>query len=243
MSLFHTEAAVTRPGVRSPHRVEFIRRVYTWLAIAMLVTGGGSFLSIRSGLTERIFFEGNGAIMLLLAYLLWVGLGKGLEAVQDRPGLNVALFFVFSVYTGFFISGFIVVAMVIGGAVTGSPMTFVYMAVGMLVLVFLSLTLYAFMSRRVTFVRGLFVVSAVALVCEIVMSRYVDSSAIGLMVTYGLMVAMGGFALWKTDNVMNDYTDNEYITGAMHLYLAYVLIFVWFISESIRRASNRDDDD
>jgi FtsH-binding integral membrane protein len=147
-------------------------------------------------------------------------------------GLNVVALFAFTTLTGVVISPLLYV---LGRTNPGSILT-----AGLLtVAIFGGLTAYVFISKRdFSFMRGMLTVGLIVVVVAALANFLLVSSAFGFAISAAVLLLFSGFVLYDTSNIIRHYPVNEYISGALALYLDAFNIFLALLN--LLNAGDRD---
>ena len=149
------------------------------------------------------------------------------QKVRHSPGVNTLAFAGYALFTGFVVSGIVLVALYYGQMLTGNPGTYVWQAFGLTALVFGGLTGYAFFTKRdFSWMRGMLVVATFALMGMLVVEFFVQSSVFALATSFFAVLIFGGYTLYDTQKILRTYPPNEYIAGAVQLFTDFVLLFM-----------------
>ncbi len=196
-------------------RIAFIRKVYALFFAATLFAIGGVLLGLAFP-PLMIFAVGHPIIM----FIAMIGGVIGAQAVRHVPGVNLAALFGFTTLTGVIISP---VLYVIGRTNPGS----ILQAGVMTVAIFGGLTAYVFVSRRdFSFLRGMVTVGLVVVIGAGLINIFVGSLGLGFAISAAALLLFAGFVLYDTSNIIRRYPTNEYVAGALSLYLDAFNIFL-----------------
>jgi FtsH-binding integral membrane protein len=197
-------------------RMGFVRKVYGLFFIATLFAIGGVALGF-------VFPP----VMMAAARHPWIALIVllggvfGAQAVRHVPGVNLLALFGFTTLTGVIISPAIWYFSLINPA---SILQAGVLTVG----IFGGLTAYVFISQRdFSFLHGLMWTGLIVVVLAGFLNvLIVGSSALGFAVAAASLLLFSGFVLYDTSNIIRRYPTNEYVAGAMDLYLDAFNIFL-----------------
>jgi FtsH-binding integral membrane protein len=156
-----------------------------------------------------------------IAFFLMIGGVIAAQALRHKPGLNLVALFGFTTFTGLMISPLLYI---IG---RDNPAS-IFQAGALTVGIFGGLTAYAFISNKdFSFMRGMLVVGLITVVLGGLLNvLMVGSSALGFGLAVGALLLFSGFVLYDTSNIIRRYPTNEYIAGALDLYLDAFNIFL-----------------
>jgi len=196
-------------------RMSFVRKVYALFFAATLFAIGGVLLGISIKPLTMFAFEHP-----IIMFLAMIGGVMGAQAVRHVPGLNLAALFGFTTFTGIVISPLIAI---ISQVNPGSILAAGVLTVG----IFGGLTAYVFISKRdFSFLRGMVMVGLIVVILAGVVNIFLGSGALGFAVAAATLLLFSGFVLYDTSNIIRRYPTNEYVAGALSLYLDAFNIFL-----------------
>jgi FtsH-binding integral membrane protein len=196
-------------------RIAFIRKVYSLFFVATLFAVGGALLGLAYTPLMAAALQHP-----IIIFILMIGGVMGAQAVRHVPGVNLAALFGFTTLTGVIISP---VLYVIGRTNPGSILQAGVLTVG----IFGGLTAYVFISRRdFSFLRGMVTVGLVIVIGAALINLFVGSLGLGFAISSAALLLFAGFVLYDTSNIIRRYPTNEYVAGALSLYLDAFNIFL-----------------
>jgi len=197
-------------------RMGFIRKVYALFFAATLFAIGGVLLGV-SYEPLQLFAREHPWIMLIAM----LGGVMGAQAVRHVPGVNLAALFGFTTLTGVIISPLIAIISQIN---PGSIVAAGVLTVG----IFGGLTAYVFISKKdFSFMRGMVTTGLIVVFLAGVLNLFVvGSSALSFGISCAALLLFSGFVLYDTSNIIRRYPVNEYVAGALDLYLDAFNIFL-----------------
>lgn len=200
-------------------RLGFIRKVYALFFVATLFAIGGVMLGFAFPPLMVAVAEHPWITLILM-----IGGVFGAQAVRHTPGLNLVAFFGFTTLTGVVISPLLFIVS------RTNPASIIQAGV-LTVGIFGGLTAYAFISKRdFSFMRGMLFVGLIVVILAGLLNVFlVGSSGLGFALAAASLILFSGFVLYDTSNIMRRYPTNEYIAGAMDLYLDAFNIFLAII--------------
>ena len=200
---------MTAADVSVDERVGFIRKVYGLFFAGTLFGVGGALLGFLFPPLMLAF-----AAHPWIAFFLMLGGVMGAQSVRHKPGINLVALFGFTTFTGLVISPFLYI-------ISRQNPVSIFQAGALTVGIFGGLTVYVFVSNRdFSFMRGMLVVGLVVVILGGLLNFFmVGSSAIGFGLAVGALILFSGFVLYDTSNIIRRYPTNEYISGALSLYL------------------------
>lgn len=205
----------TAAEVSLTERLGFIRKVYALFFLATLFAVGGVLLGFM--VPPLMEFMASSPWITLL---LMLGGVMGAQALRHVPGVNLLALFGFTTLTGVIISPVLYYFSMIN---PGSIIQAGLLTVG----IFGGLTAYVFISKKdFSFMRGMLVTGLVVIVLAGLLNLFVASSALGFAVAAAALLLFSGFVLYDTSNIIRRYPTNEYVAGALSLYLDAFNIFL-----------------
>jgi FtsH-binding integral membrane protein len=212
-------APVTVAEASLSERLAFIRKVYALFFAAILFAVGGVMIGFAN--PELMIAVVNNRLIVLL---LMIGGIFGAQAVRHVKGVNLAALFGFTTMTGIIISPLLYYVSTVN---PGSIFQAGVLTVG----IFGGLTAYVFISKKdFSFMRGMLTVGLIIIVVASLLNVFfVSSMGLGFAVSVGALLLFSGFVLYDTSNIMRRYPTNEYIAGALDLYLDAFNIFLALI--------------
>jgi modulator of FtsH protease len=211
--------AQTAAQVSVEERMGFIRKVYALFFVGTLFAIGGVALGMSFPPLFEFALE-HPFIMLLVM----LGAVMGATAVRHVPVVNVVALFAFTTFTGVMISPLMYYVSQVNPAS-------IWQAGVLTVGIFGGLTAYVFISKRdFSFLRGMLWTGLIVMILGGLLNWFiVGSSALGFGLAAATLLLFSGFVLYDTSNIMRRYPTNEYIAGALDLYLDAFNIFLALI--------------
>lgn len=203
-----------RAGVAE--RMAFVRKVYALFFAATLFAIVGVGLSfVFPPLMLAVYAHP------WLGFIALLGGVMGAQAVRHVPGVNLLALFAFTTLTGIIISPAIAIYTQLNPA---SILEAGVLTVG----IFGGLTGYVFVSKKdFSFLRGMVVTGLIVLILAGVLNLFlVGSSALAFGISCAALLLFSGFVLYDTSNIIRRYPTNEYVQGALALYLDAFNIFL-----------------
>ena len=208
--------AQTAAQVSVGERMSFVRKVYALFFLGTLFAIGG----VALGFLFPPVME-TAARHPFIAFFVMIGAVMGAQAVRHVPGVNLLALFGFTALTGVIISPFLFFVRMT------NPASLVQASV-LTVGIFGGLTAYAFISKRdFSFLRGMLVTGLIVVILAGLLNVFlVGSSALGFGVAAATLLLFSGYVLYDTSNIIQRYPTNEYVAGALSLYLDAFNIFL-----------------
>jgi modulator of FtsH protease len=196
-------------------RMSFVRKVYALFFAATLFAVVG--VGVGFAVPEIMMTVARHPI---IAFLVLMGGVMGAQAVRLVRGINLLALFGFTMLTGVIISPAIYVYSQINPA---SLLQAGVLTVG----IFGGLTAYVFISKKdFSFMRGMLMTGLIVVFLSVVVNLFVASSAFSFGIAAAALLLFSGFVLYDTSNIIRRYPTNEYVAGALSLYLDAFNIFL-----------------
>lgn len=206
----------TAAEVSLGERLGFIRKVYALFFIATLFAVGG--VGLGFAFPEFVFSIFARPLIAILVLFGGVFLA---QAVRHVRGLNLLALFGFTTLTGLVISPAIIYYSVTnpGSILQAGVLT---------VAIFGGLTAYVFVTKRdFSFLRGLLFTGLIMVLVGGLLNIFIiGSSAMGFAIAAMALLLFSGYVLYDTSNIIRRYPTNEYVAGALSLYLDAFNIFL-----------------
>ncbi|HVF58157.1 MAG TPA: Bax inhibitor-1 family protein [Pyrinomonadaceae bacterium] len=211
--------AQTAAEASTAERMGFVRKVYALFFVATLFAIGGVGLGF---LFPPIMIAV--ATHPWLTFFVLMGGVLGAQAVRHTPGLNLLALFGFTTLTGAIISPLMYI-------VSRDNPASILQAGLLTVGIFGGLTAYVFISKRdFSFMRGMMMTGLIVVFLAAVLNLFiVGSSAFSFGISCAALLLFSGFVLYDTSNIIRRYPTNEYVAGALDLYLDAFNIFLALI--------------
>jgi modulator of FtsH protease len=208
-------AAQTAAQATVAERMSFIRKVYALFFVATLFAIGGVCIAL---VFDPLLYAV--AAHPFMALLLMLGAVMGAQAVRHMPGVNLLALFGFTTLTGIVISPLV--------AIVSQNNSDSLLQAGVLTVgIFGGLTAYAFISKRdFSFLRGMVVTGLIVVILAGLLNIFLASSALSFGISAAALILFSGFVLYDTSNIIRNYPTNEYVAGALSLYLDFWNIFL-----------------
>jgi FtsH-binding integral membrane protein len=197
-------------------RMSFVRKVYALFFAATLFAVGGVGVGLMFPPLMMAIIEHP-----WLTFFALLGGVMGAQAVRHVPVVNLVALFAFTTMTGVMISPLIALY-------TRMNPASIWQAGLLTVGIFGGLTAYVFISKKdFSFMRGMLTVGLIVIVLAGLLNLFiVGSSALAFGVSCAALLLFSGFVLYDTSNIIRRYPTNEYVAGALSLYLDAFNIFL-----------------
>ena len=202
----------------SRERIDFVRSVYLWLMGGFAIAALGAFSSP---------WVANGLMAVAGRFMVWILFGAQIgsllfaTAVSRRKPLNRLAY---GLYT--FISGIIagIVALVVAQQ---SGLLPVMMAFGLTGVVFLTLTVVAFVTRKdFSFLRNFVIVGIVVMFFGGLAAALFHLDTLGLVISGVAVIACSAKLLWDTSAMLKSRDFSDPAGFALSLFVNLYVIFI-----------------
>jgi len=208
--------AVTAAVAGVGERMAFVRKVYAlFFAATLFAIAGVGFGFVFPPVMLAVVAHP------WLSFFVLIGGVLGAQAVRLVPGVNLLALFAFTALTGVIISPAIAIYTRLNPA---SILQAGVLTVG----IFGGLTAYVFVSKKdFSFMRGMVTAGLIVVFLAAVLNLFiVGSSALAFAISCAALLLFSGFVLYDTSNIIRRYPTNEYVAGALDLYLDAFNIFL-----------------
>jgi len=214
MALYDREYASREAEyVQEGASVSFMKKTYQLLAASMIAAAAGAYVTMPYAETIMQFkWFIFGAEMLVLFF--------GLSMTRNKPGLNLAMLFLFTFLTG--VSLVPLLASLIGmgnGAVIGNAFLMTSVLFG-------ALSLFAINSKSdfSSWGKPLFITMIVVLIASLVNYFILQSPLMHIVITAGILLLFSIFTIYDTQNIANGAYDSP-VDAAVSLYIDFLNMF------------------
>ncbi len=210
-------------------RLAFIRRVYGVFFGSLLIAVFGVYEAFSSDAVMSFAMN-----LLTTNWLLYFGIVFGsvflVQAVSQKPTINIVAFYAFALFFGIMTAPLIYIA----AQRTGS-FEVVWHSAMLTVLVFGGLTIYAFTSKRDFTLWGsmLFTGLMVAFGFSMLGVFFGFAGTGGLSLLWILLIS--GYVLYDTQMIMRRYSTDQVIPAAMSLFIDFLVLFQRILMLLMRR--------
>lgn len=193
--------------------VSFMKKTYQLLGASMIAAAVGTYLTMPFAATIMQYkWFIFGAELLVLFF--------GLSFSRSKPGLNLAMLFLFTFLTG--VSLVPLLASLIGagnGAVIGNAFLMTSVLFG-------ALSLFAINSKSdfSSWGKPLFITLIVIVIASLVNMFILNSPVMHIVITAGILLLFSLFTIYDTQNIANGAYDSE-VDAAVSLYLDFLNMF------------------
>ena len=205
--------AQTRIQEQAGSNVAFMKKTYQLLAASMIAAAAGAYVTMPFA---EVIMQYKWFIFGAELLILFFGLGLS----RGKPGLNLAMLFLFTFLTG--VSLVPLLAALIGagnGALIGNAFLMTSVLFG-------SLSLFAINSKSdfSSWGKPLFITLIVVIVASLINYFFLQSGPMQIVITAGVILLFGIFTIYDTQNIANGAYDSE-VDAAVSLYLDFLNMF------------------
>lgn len=193
--------------------VGFMKQTYQLLAASMIAAAAGAYVTMPYAETVMQYkWFIFGAELLILFF--------GLSMSRGKPGLNLAMLFIFTFLTG--VSLVPLLASLIGagnGAVIGNAFLMTSVLFG-------ALSLFAINSKTdySSWGKPLFITLIVIIIASLVNYFLLQSPMMHIIITAGILLLFSFFTIYDTQNIANGAYDSP-VDAAVSLYIDFLNMF------------------
>ncbi|HFU77789.1 MAG TPA: Bax inhibitor-1/YccA family protein [Epsilonproteobacteria bacterium] len=193
--------------------VQFMKQTYQLLAASMIAAAVGAYLTMPFAATVVAYkWFIFGAELLVLFF--------GLSMTRGKPGLNLAMLFLFTFLTG--VSLVPLLASLIGagkGAVIGNAFLMTSVLFG-------ALSLFAINSKKdfSSWGKPLFITLIAVIIASLINMFLLQSPMMHVIITAGILILFSFFTIYDTQNIANGAYDSP-VDAAVSLYIDFLNIF------------------
>ncbi len=214
MALYDRDYTSAEAGyVQEGASVSFMKQTYQLLAASMIAAAAGAYVTMPYAETIMQYkWFIFGAELLVLFF--------GLSMSRGKPGLNMAMLFIFTFLTG--VTLVPLLASLIGagnGAVIGNAFLMTSVLFG-------ALSLFAINSKSdySSWGKPLFITLIVVIIASLINIFVLQSPMMSVIVTAGILILFSFFTIYDTQNIANGAYDSP-VDAAVSLYLDFLNMF------------------
>jgi FtsH-binding integral membrane protein len=228
MAIFNQDQPISTSVITESGAVQssFLQKVYGLFLLGLITAFGGAVVTMTN--PQVLALIGTHPIIGVIVYF---GVFFLCMAVRRTPGVNILALLAFTLVSGAFIAPTILYA----AFQTGS-MAVVYEAAIVTGSIFVGLTLYTFISKKdFSFLSGVVTIGIFAVIGIMIVNFFVKSAAADLAISWIGSVLFSLFILYDTSRIMRTHESDEYVSGALSLFLDFINLFLFIL----RILSNR----
>lgn len=209
---FATAGQLVVAEVPLSERLAFIRRVYSLLAISLVLGVAAGALTI-SNLAFLSFVASN----IFLFFIAEFGVLIASNFVKRNGMAAFVMMNIFTILTG----------------ITTAPIVYLYIDVALqaaltTIGVFVGLTIYTFISKKdFSFLGGILTIALIAMiVIGLLNAFWLQSSATSMAMSWIGALVFSGFILFETSNIIRRYPTDMAVQAALGLYISILNLFI-----------------
>jgi len=209
----------------------FIRSVYNWMAIALLLTGSTAYYVSHNETVFQLIYGTPGLIMILIFAELGFVFFLSTRIQKIKAATATALFTIYSILNGITLS-----YIFLRYTSTSIVSTFMICSV-----TFLACSVYGMITKRdLTSLGGFMIMGLIGIIIASVVNIFIQSSAMQMMISYIGVVVFIGLTAYDTqklktmavtlpDNASGAMIRKGALMGALSLYLDFINLFIMML--------------
>jgi FtsH-binding integral membrane protein len=222
--------AAAAPAVRAA----FLQKVYMTLCVGVLISLGTAFGLMQHALQalqtrqmDWLAKFSTGQSGYFLVFLLYIGMAFAAGALARRKGVNLIVYGAFTAVAGLLLTPLFLYAYV----AAGQSYSVIWSAFGLTVLMFGGLTLFVMVTGAdFSFMGGALFIGLLVLLGFMVATFFFQSPAFYTAVTLGGLLLFGLFVLYDTSMITHHLAADEWVAGALSLFIDFINIFIRILS-------------
>jgi modulator of FtsH protease len=210
-------------------KLSFLQKVYSLFLLGLVTAFAGAFVMVTNpSLAEAVLPH------YIIGIIVYFGVFFACLALRKVEGLNVIALLAFTFVSGVFITP----ALMVAAMRTGGSYGVVYEAALITGSIFIGLTSYVFVTKKdFSFLGGFITIGLFAVIGMGLVLMFVHSETGNLALAWITSVIFSLFILYDTSRIMQTHESDEYVSGALSLYLDFLNLFLAIL----RILSNRRD--
>ncbi len=218
-------------------RVEFIKKTYTHLGIALL-----AFIIVETIFLNTPFIVNIGLAMTQgITWLLVLGGFMFITSMADRWALNSKernkQYWALALYV--VAEAFIFVPLIYIAIEVSGGLGLLNQAVIMTSALFIGLTVVAFTTKKdFSFLKGILSVGFI-LAIGLIVAGALFGFDLGLWFSVAMVALAAGSILYQTSNILNHYNKDQYVAASLGLFASFMLL-LWYILSILLRFAGDD---
>ncbi|HEY5039911.1 MAG TPA: Bax inhibitor-1 family protein [bacterium] len=207
-------------GEDAQTQMAFLQKVYSLFLLGLVTATGGAFITMTNTAVAQALLG-----HFFISILVYFGVFFLAMTVRKTPGINVVALLSFTFVSGAFLAPAIMYSVL----KTGS-MDVVVQAAGITGSIFVGLTAYTFISKKdFSFLGGIVYVGLFAVIGIMLVNIFVRSEAADMAISWIGAVLFSLFILFDTSRIMRTHESDEYVSGALSLYLDFINLFLFIL--------------
>ena len=198
----------------------FLQKVYSLFLLGLVSATAGAFTTMTDPDVARAVLG-----HFIIVTLVYFGVFFLALAVRKTPGINIVALLAFTFVSGAYFAPALMLAVL----KTGS-MDVVFQAAAITGSIFVGLTAYTFISKKdFSFLGGIVYVGLFAVIGIMLVNFFIQSEAATIAVSWIGSVLFSLFILFDTSRIMRTHESDEYVSGALSLYLDFINLFLFVL--------------
>jgi len=200
-------------------RMAFIKKVYAYFGLSILVAFIGAVLSIKTPIGETVYVNNFLFIILEFASLI------ALFFLRKVEPINKVLLFTFTFLFGLTLGPLLAQYISMGSG------DLVIQAFALTAIAFGGLTAYAWTTKKdFSYLSGFIYIGVFLLIGAFVVNMFINVAIMSTIISMFGVVLFSMFILYDTQNIMKRYSEDEYVMGAISLFLDFANLFLFILS-------------
>ena len=202
-------------------RLSFVQKVYSLFLLGLFTATGGAFITLS-----------NQDFAIAVISHIWIGLIVyfgvffACMALRKTPGINVVALLGFTFVSGVFLSPVLMGV----AARAGGSYGIVYEAALITGSIFIGLTAFTFITKKdFSFLGGVVTIGLFAVIGISLVLMFFPSESANLALAWIGSVLFSLFILYDTSRIMQTHESDEYVSGALSLYLDFINLFLMIL--------------
>ncbi len=206
--------------------VNFVKTTYKFFAASLLFATIGAIIGLmnfQAVVQYRWVF-----------FILEIAAFFGLMFSKSKPGLNIAMLFIFTTLTG------VTLVPLLGFVIAKSGLNAIWQALGMSTIIFAVMSIFAIKTKSdlANIGKMLFIALIVVVVCSLI-NLFLGSPMFQVIIASACAILFSVFVAYDTQNMLKGLYDSP-VDAALSLYLNFLNIFV-SILQLMGLLGNRDE--
>lgn len=200
-------------------RLAFIKKVYAYFGASLFVAFIGAVITMKTSFAITVYQN------YFMFTILEFGSLIGLFFLRKKEPINQILLFTFT-----FLSGVSLGPMLAAYGISGN-FDLVIQAFALTAIAFGGLTAYAWTTKKdFSYLGGFLWIGIFLLIGAMVVNLFFHSMIGNTVISMGGVILFSMFILYDTQNIMKRYSEDEYIMGAIDLFLDFLNLFLFILS-------------
>jgi len=200
-------------------RMAFIKKVYTYFALSLLVAFIGTIVSMKTSVGATVY--NNHFLFVILEF----GSLIALFFLRKVEPINQILLFTFTFLFGLTLGPLLAQYINMGSG------DVIIQALALTTIAFGGLTAYAWTSKKdFSYLSGFIYIGIFLLIGAIILNFFIQVAIMSTIISMFGVILFSMFILYDTQNIMKRYSEDEYVMGAIDLFLDFANLFLFMLS-------------